>query len=323
MEFEHRPVLLDEAIAALNCRPGAVIVDCTLGGGGHSAGILPRILPGGRLIGIDQDQAAIAAAGKRLAEFSENVTIINDNFAKLANILHQLEIKAVDGVLFDLGVSSYQLDAAERGFSYRSDAALDMRMDPNAKVSVRDLVRDLPEAELSRIIADYGEERWAKRIAAFIAADRQKAAIETTGQLVDLIKRAIPAAARREGPHPARRTFQALRIAVNDELGVLERALRQAIESLSPGGRVGVISFHSLEDRIVKQIFREYTGGCTCPPGLPVCVCGHQPVIKLITRKPILPGPEETDANPRARSAKLRAAEKLPAGSKDSEVGIK
>jgi 16S rRNA (cytosine1402-N4)-methyltransferase len=323
VEFQHRPVLLAETLALLRCRPGSIIVDCTLGGAGHASAIAERVRPGGRLIGFDQDGAAIAAAGAKLAAFGDTVTLVRANFAALTANLAEIGVTAVDGVLFDLGVSSYQLDARERGFTYQQNAPLDMRMDTRAVVSAREIVNELPEAELSRIIAEYGEERWAKRIASFIAAARKRGTIATTGQLVEIIKQAIPAAARREGPHPARRTFQALRIAVNDELGVLEKALRQAVEVLRPGGRLCAISFHSLEDRIVKRIYREYASGCTCPPQLPVCVCGKQKTLKIITRRPVIPAAAEQKINPRSRSAKLRAAEKTTASSRESEVGIK
>jgi len=323
VDFQHRPVLLAETLEYLQCRPGSIIVDCTVGGAGHAAAVAERIRPSGRLIGFDQDAAAIAAAGAKLAVYADMVTLVHANFSSLAASLEQLAITAVDGILFDLGISSYQLDTPERGFSYQHEAPLDMRMDPRAEVSAREMVNELPEAELAKIIAEYGEERWAKRIAAFIAAERARKAITTTGELVDIIKKAIPAAARREGPHPARRTFQSLRIAVNNELGALEKALGQAIAVLRPGGRLCVISFHSLEDRIVKQVFREYASGCTCPPQLPVCVCGKQKTIEVITRKPVLPAAAELAENPRARSAKLRVAEKLPVGSRGSEVGIK
>lgn len=323
MDFQHRPVLLAETLELLRCRPGCIIVDCTLGGAGHAAAIAERIRPDGRLIGFDQDAAAIAAARIKLAEYRDAVTLVHKNFAALGQSLAGLDIAAVDGVLFDLGVSSYQLDTRERGFGYQQDAPLDMRMDARTPVSARELVNELPESELARIIAEYGEERWAKRIASFIAAARGREAVTTTGQLVEIIKKAIPAAARREGPHPARRTFQALRIAVNDELGVLEKALRQAVTALRPGGRLCVISFHSLEDRIVKRVFREYASGCTCPPQLPVCVCGKRKTLAVITRKPIVPMAAELAENPRSRSAKLRAAEKRPECSRDSEVGIR
>jgi len=288
--------------------PGCIYVDGTMGGGGHSEEILKRIYPTGRLIGIDRDPAAYKAASERLKAWSESFTPVHGNFADIKNILATLNISAVDGVLLDLGVSSHQLDSPERGFSYHEDVRLDMRMDTTQEISAYELVNQSSEEELARIIWDYGEERWAKRIAAFIVKHRP---LETTGQLVEVIKKAIPAAARREGPHPARRTFQALRIAVNQELSLLEQALRDAVEVLKPGGRLCVITFHSLEDRIVKQTFRSLKDPCICPPEAPVCTCGKTPVVDIITRKPIVPKEEELKDNARARSAKLRVCEKI------------
>jgi len=310
--FEHKPVLLAEVLAYLNPQPQKVIVDCTLGGGGHSSALLEKILPGGRLIALDQDRDAIAAAQKILKPFgTENFTIIHGNFVNLRYFLQQAGIAEVDAVLYDLGVSSYQLDEGERGFSYRQDALLDMRMDRTAPFSAADLVNQKSAAELSRIIFEYGEERWAKRIAEFIVQERENGPITTTGQLTEIIKKAIPKGARKEGPHPAKRTFQALRIAVNRELEILEQSLEDGADFLKPGGRAAVITFHSLEDRIVKRTFQRMAQGCICPKDLPVCVCGRRPRVKILTGKPVLPGEEELTDNPRARSAKLRVAEKL------------
>jgi 16S rRNA (cytosine1402-N4)-methyltransferase len=311
MEFHHIPVLYEETLTWLNLKPGHLIADCTLGGAGHSQGILEGIIPGGHLIGIDRDPAAIATASERLKTYEGSFTLFNANYESLPRILDQLGYEFIDGVLYDLGVSSHQLDEADRGFSYMTDAPLDMRMDPQSQLDAKMLVNTAPEAELTRIIREYGEERWASRIAAFIIKERVIRPIETTGQLVDVIKSAIPAAARRSGPHPARRTFQALRIAVNDELGTLDRSLKKAISCLRTNGRICVITFHSLEDRIVKHIFQEAARGCICPPDLPVCVCGLKPELKVLTRKPIEASEDELVQNPRARSAKLRVAEKI------------
>ena len=308
--FNHVTVLLHEAVANLVTDPHGIYVDCTLGGAGHSRAILAGLEPEGRLIAFDQDPVAIANARTLLGD-DPQVTLVQANFVRLAESLRKLGVGPVKGILFDLGVSSPQLDEAWRGFSYMHDAPLDMRMDPDNPLTARTIVNDWSEAEITRVIRDYGEENWASRIAEFIGRERNKQAIETTGQLVAIIKDAIPAAARRTGPHPAKRTFQALRIAVNDELGVLERALDQAISCLDTGGRVAVITFHSLEDRIVKEKMQSWLGRCTCPPGLPVCQCGAKAVARLVTRKPLLPSQEEIEQNPRARSAKLRVAEKL------------
>lgn len=311
MIFHHIPIMLAEIQDHMGLRPGGTYVDCTLGGGGHSYEIVKRIQPDGRLIGIDQDPDALAAAGKRLAECARSVTLIHNNFYRLKEVLSELGIPAVDGILFDIGVSSHQLDEAGRGFSYMQDAPLDMRMNPQDKTMAGDLVNNLPGQELARIIREYGEERWAKRIAEFIVRRREQMPITTTGELVEVIKQAIPAGARREGPHPAKRTFQALRIAVNDELNRFAGALRDAVDVLKPGGRVCVITFHSLEDRIAKETFRELAGRCTCPPELPICRCENKPLVKIITGKPILPSAAEIETNPRARSAKLRVAQKV------------
>lgn len=311
MEFKHLPVLLNESVEGLKINPQGIYVDCTLGGAGHSLAILQQLEPTGKLIGIDQDPAAIANAAEKLQGFAGQFHAVKSNFYQLKQVLQELEIDLVDGFLFDLGVSSYQLDTPERGFSYMHDAALDMRMGPDQPTNARELVNGLAEAELAAIIRKYGEERWAKRIASFIVKERKNKPINTTGELVTVIKAAIPAGARREGPHPAKRTFQALRIAVNNELGILENSIKDAASVLKPGGRISVITFHSLEDRIIKETFKELAKPCTCPPAFPVCVCGKKPQIKIITRKPIEPSGEELTANPRARSAKLRIAEKL------------
>jgi len=309
-DFHHVSVLLREAVANLVTDPQGIYVDCTLGGAGHSQAILERLEPGGRLIAFDQDPAAIANAQALLGD-NPQTTLIHANFARLAENLSKLGAGPVKGILFDLGVSSPQLDQAERGFSYLHDAPLDMRMDPNNPLTARTIVNDWSEQELARVIWEYGEENWARRIAELIVRERQSRLIETTGQLVALIKEAIPAPARRTGPHPAKRTFQALRIVVNDELGALGHALDQAIDCLDVGGRVAAITFHSLEDRMVKEKMQSWLGRCICPPGLPVCRCGAQAVARLITRKPLVPSPWEIEHNPRARSAKLRVAEKI------------
>ncbi|SHF42111.1 16S rRNA (cytosine(1402)-N(4))-methyltransferase RsmH [Desulforamulus putei] len=311
MEFKHVSVLLKESIEGLKINPRGIYVDCTLGGAGHSIEILRHLGPEGQLIGIDQDPAAIANAAEKLQGFAGQFRVVQRNFSQLKHVLDELAIPAIDGALFDLGVSSYQLDTPERGFSYMHDAELDMRMAPDQPFSARDLVNQLSEEELTDIIRRYGEERWAKRIASFIVAERKRQPITTTGKLVEVIKAAIPANARREGPHPAKRTFQALRIAVNHELDILSQAVQDAVEVLKPGGRICVITFHSLEDRIIKDTFKELANPCTCPPSFPVCACGRQPQIKIITGKPIEPSREEVKNNPRARSAKLRIAEKL------------
>ncbi|AQS58279.1 16S rRNA (cytosine(1402)-N(4))-methyltransferase RsmH [Desulforamulus ferrireducens] len=311
MEFKHISVLLHESIEGLNIKPQGIYVDCTLGGAGHSLEILRKLGPEGRLIGIDQDPAAIKNAAERLQSFAGQFRAVKRNFYQLKHVLEELGIQRVDGVLFDLGVSSYQLDTPDRGFSYMHDAELDMRMSPDSAVSAKDLVNKLSERELTDIIRKYGEEKWAKRIAAFIVKERAKQPITTTGKLVEVIKAAVPAAARRDGPHPAKRTFQALRIAVNHELDILNQTMKDAVDVLNPGGRVVVITFHSLEDRIIKETFKELANPCTCPPTFPVCACGKKPQIKIITNKPIEPSPAEVASNPRARSAKLRVAEKL------------
>ncbi len=310
IEFSHKPVLFDECMQALGIKPDGVYVDGTAGGGGHSSGIAERLTTG-RLIAIDQDAAAIQAAGERLAVYGDRVMLVRDNFKNVGDVLDSLDIQHIDGILLDLGVSSYQLDTAERGFSYNADAPLDMKMDRRRALSAYNVVNEYSVDRLRRILYDYGEERFAPRIAAAIVARRQQAPIETTGQLVDIIKGAIPAAAREGGHHPAKRSFQAIRIEVNGELDVIEPALRAAVARLNPGGRAAVITFHSLEDRLVKQTFASLAEGCTCPKDFPVCVCGKRPVIRRVSSKPILPSERELADNPRARSAKLRVAEKL------------
>ncbi|HOV79792.1 MAG TPA: 16S rRNA (cytosine(1402)-N(4))-methyltransferase RsmH [Bacillota bacterium] len=311
MEYVHQPVMLNEVLEGLDLKPGGVYVDCTVGGAGHSEAILRRIAPGGCLVAIDRDGEAIAAAGKKLAGFGDRVRLVRENYVNLHKVLESLGIKEVDGILFDLGVSSYQLENPGRGFSYHTDSPLDMRMNREQKITARDLVNALPAGELARIIRDYGEERWASRIAEFIAAERERRPVETTGQLVEIIKKAVPAGARRKGPHPARRTFQALRIAVNRELEDLQPAVASAVRLLRSGGRICVITFHSLEDRIVKNLFRRLASPCECTGKIPACVCGGKREIRIITPKPLAPAEPELKTNPRSRSAKLRIAEKL------------
>ncbi len=309
MEFAHTSVLLEETIAGLSIKPQGIYCDGTLGGGGHSARIAAS-LQGGRLIGIDQDDAAIEAAQRRLEPWKDKVTLVRDNYCNLPVILKQLGIGGVDGILLDLGVSSYQLDSAERGFSYRFDTALDMRMDRRQTLTARDIVNGYSQAELTRIIRDYGEDKFASSIAGHIVAARQKKEIESTGELNEIIRAAIPAKMREKGGHPSKRTFQAIRIACNRELEVLEGSLDLFIDLLRPGGRICIITFHSLEDRIVKSAFRKNENPCTCPPGFPVCICGQKSRGRVITKKPILPTQEEKEKNPRAKSAKLRIFEK-------------
>lgn len=299
------------AIRALCPVSDGVYADATLGGGGHVRELLAQSAPGGRVIAVDRDERAIAHASKWLGAKQERVTLVRGDFRDLALHLQEAGALQVDGLVCDLGVSSPQLDDEERGFTYRADAPLDMRMDRSQRRTAADLLRDSSAEELARIIREYGEERWAARIAAFIVRERTRTPVESTGQLVDIIKAAIPAAARREGPHPAKRTFQALRIAVNDELGALRALLEQLPQVLTPGARAAIITFHSLEDRLVKQSFQLAARDCVCPPGLPQCVCGHRATLRIITRKPILPQDDEIAANPRARSAKLRVAERL------------
>ncbi len=307
----HIPVMLREVIASLNCRAGGVYVDCTVGGGGHAEAILRSSAPNGVLIGIDTDEEALEEAAKRLAPFENRAVLVKGNFADMDTILSEMNIGKADGIFLDLGVSSHQLDTAYRGFSFTLDAPLDMRMDRSRGSSAYDLVQTLPEGELENIIRKYGEERMARRIARSIVQNRNFAPIKTTADLAAVVIRAFPPEARRQKIHPATRTFQALRIAVNDELTGLNRAIAGGMERLGPGGRFSVISFHSLEDRIVKSAFHMGEKGCTCPPDLPVCACGRTPRLKVITRKPILPGEEEISRNPRSRSAKLRTAERI------------
>jgi 16S rRNA (cytosine1402-N4)-methyltransferase len=311
-EFRHLSVMPDEVMSFLEPKPGGCYLDGTLGGAGHSVLIAEQCVPdGGTLIGIDRDREALEAAAARLARFGDGIRLIHGDFARVVDHLNLLGIRQLDGFVLDLGVSSHQLDCVQRGFSFQQDAALDMRMDTSAGETAADLVNSLPERELERIIKEYGEERWAKRVAAFIVKARSETPIESTFQLVDVIKGAIPRAKWEERLHPATRTFQALRIAVNHELESLEQGLRGAIDHLKPGGRGVVISFHSLEDRIVKHIFREYATGCVCPRNLPVCACGRQPRLRVLTGRPVMATDEEVLRNPRARSAKLRAVEKL------------
>ena len=312
MEFRHRSVLLEETIEGLKVKPDGIYLDGTLGGGGHSSEILKR-LKGGCLIGIDQDEEALAAAGKRLSEFGEEgkrFTLIRDNYCNAAEAVRTFGVNGVDGIVLDMGVSSWQLDNAERGFSYRYDAPLDMRMDKRQTLTARDIVNDYPESALYQVIRDYGEEQFAKNIAKHIVQARQKGPIETTGQLNELISAAIPAKIQKKGGHPSKRTFQALRIECNRELEVLKNSIDGLIGLLNPGGRICIITFHSLEDRIVKTAFRRNENPCTCPPDFPVCVCGKKPVGRVVTRKPILPTEKEMEENPRSKSAKLRIFEK-------------
>ena len=309
-EWIHRPVLLEECVEALNIRPDGVYLDGTLGRGGHSEQIVKR-LASGRLICVDRDQAALDAARERLAPWVDRVTLIHSNFDRVDEILDELSLPGVDGMLFDLGVSSPQLDDGTRGFSYMADAPLDMRMDRDEGLTAASVVNTWPQEELKRILSQYGEERYAPQIAGAIVRSRADKPIATTLELVEVVKRAMPGKALREKQHPAKRTFQAIRIAVNDELACVERMLQRAVPRLNRGGRLAVITFHSLEDRIVKTGLAGFARGCTCPPDFPICVCGKTPQVRLVNKKPILPGEQEIEENPRARSAKLRVAEKL------------
>ena len=310
MGFEHKSVLLEETINGLNIRPDGTYVDGTLGGGGHAYEIARRLSDKGSIIGIDQDAAAVEAAGIRLKDFGEKVTIVRSNYCEMKSVLQRLGIDKVDGIVLDLGVSSYQLDTAERGFSYREDAPLDMRMDRRQTMTARDIVNDYSEKDLYRVIRDYGEDKFAKNIAKHIVIEREKRSIETTGQLTEIIRGAIPMKFQKKSGHPAKRTFQAIRIELNRELDVLKNSLDEMIDLLNPGGRLCIITFHSLEDRIVKSAFKKNEDPCTCPKDFPVCVCGKVSKGSILTRKPILPGPEEMEENSRSKSAKLRIFER-------------
>ena len=310
MEFEHTSVLLEETVNGLNIKPDGIYVDGTLGGGGHAYEICKRLGHKGSIVGIDQDGAAIEAAGIRLKDFGEKVTIVRSNYRDMKSQLQQLGIDKVDGIVLDLGVSSYQLDTAERGFSYREDAPLDMRMDTRQNMTARDIVNGYGEQELYHMIRDYGEDKFAKNIAKHIVEAREKAPVETTGQLVEIIRQSIPMKFQKKSGHPAKRTFQAIRIELNRELDVLRDSLDDMIELLNPGGRICIITFHSLEDRIVKAAFRKNENPCTCPSDFPVCVCGNVPKGSIVTRKPILPSKEEMEKNSRSKSAKLRIFER-------------
>jgi len=311
MEFKHTSVLLYETVDGLNVKPDGIDVDGTLGGGGHASELCRRLSNKGTLIGIDRDKDALAAASARLKEFDCKKIFVQDNYSNIKEILQDLNLERIDGAMLDLGVSSFQLDNPERGFSYMQDAPLDMRMNRDDAFTAYDVVNEYSSGELKRIIKEYGEERWASRIADFIVKERAKKKIDSTEELVRIIKAAVPASARREGPHPAKRTFMAIRIEVNDELGQLRKATEDFIDVLAPGGRLSVITFHSLEDRIVKEAFAKEVNPCTCPPGLPVCVCGNKPRLKKITGKPTVAGEDELTENPRARSAKLRVVERV------------
>ncbi|WP_418750906.1 16S rRNA (cytosine(1402)-N(4))-methyltransferase RsmH [Frisingicoccus sp.] len=310
MEFKHQSVLLEETINNLNIQPDGIYVDGTLGGGGHAFHVCSRLSEKGHFIGIDQDAAAIEAAGERLRPFGDKVTIVRSNYSDMKQVLQSLGISGVNGIVLDLGVSSYQLDTAERGFSYRENAPLDMRMDQRQEKTARDIINGYSEMELYRIIRDYGEDKFAKNIAKHIVRARQEKPVETTDELTEIIKAAIPMKFRAVGGHPAKRTFQAIRIELNQELEVLRGHLKEMVELLDDGGRICIITFHSLEDRIVKNIFRKCENPCECPPSFPACVCGKKSMGKVITRKPILPSEEELEINPRAKSAKLRVFER-------------
>ena len=312
MEYFHKPVLLAEVLKYLKCTNGSTVIDCTLGGAGHAEAIIDLIKPKGFLLGIDQDIVALNAARERLARFSQqNYSLVKGNFKDLDRILADAGLHAIDGILFDLGVSSVQFDRAERGFSYRYDAPLDMRMDQNQELTAATVINTYSKEELKHVITEYGEERWAGRIAALIVKAREKHPIRTTFELVDIVKDAIPSAARRRRGHPAKKTFQALRIEVNNEINILENSFRDAVKWLRPGGRLVIISYHSLEDRVAKTVINELSIGCICPPGLPICSCGRRPQLSVVTKKVVRPSPAEIGENPRAESARLRAAEKL------------
>ena len=309
--FSHYSVLLNECIEGLAIRPGGIYIDGTAGGAGHSSVIASHLGEGGKLLALDQDITAVAVATERLSRFGERAEVVHSNFCDLARVCEERGIEHIDGLLLDLGVSSYQLDTAERGFSYRADAPLDMRMDATKPLSAKTVVNEYSEEALRRILFEYGEERFSSRIASNIIRARQTAPIETTGELVEIIKRSVPTRHGDGGHHPAMRTFQALRIEVNAELDVIAPAIKSAVSLLNKGGRIAIITFHSLEDRIVKQTFASLTGGCTCPKNFPVCVCGNKPKVRILTKKPILPSTEELAVNSRSHSAKLRIAEKL------------
>ncbi len=311
IQFSHRSVLLEECIQSLAIRASGTYIDGTCGGAGHSSVIASHLGEGGRLIGLDQDATAVEVASQRLSVFGDRAMVVRSNFCELERVCKDLEIEHIDGLLLDLGVSSYQLDTPERGFSYQADAPLDMRMDARNPLTARTVVNEYPEEKLKKILFEYGEERFSSRIASNIVRARESSPIETTGELVEIVKRSIPAHAREGGHHPAKRSFQALRIEVNAELDVIAPAIKSAVRLLNPGGRIAIITFHSLEDRIVKQTFADLASGCTCPKNFPVCVCGKKPMVKVLTKKPILPSPEELEVNPRSRSAKLRVAEKV------------
>ncbi|RBP45549.1 16S rRNA (cytosine(1402)-N(4))-methyltransferase RsmH [Garciella nitratireducens] len=311
MEFNHVPILLNECIENLKIHPNGIYVDGTLGGAGHGVAICKNLTIQGHFIGIDQDENAIKAAQKRLMGFPPKISVIRDNFRNIKSILEKLKIEHIDGMFLDLGVSSHQLDEPLRGFSYQNDAPLDMRMDNRKTFTAKDIVNHYSKQELTKIIKTYGEEKWAARISQFIVEYRKNKEINTTGELVDIIKKAIPAKARRNGPHPAKRTFQAIRIEVNNELDILKDSIEDIVDCLNPEGRICIISFHSLEDRIVKKTFQKLENPCECPPEFPQCVCNKKPKIKIITKRPIIPTELELKNNPRARSAKLRVAQKI------------
>ena len=312
LTFSHKPVLLYECLDGLDIKPDSVYIDGTAGGAGHSFEIASRLTEkGGLLLALDQDETAVRVASERLSQFGEHAKVVHSNFRELASVCKREGVEQIDGLLLDLGVSSYQLDTPERGFSYQNDAPLDMRMDRRNPLTAYDIVNTYPEGEIKRILWEYGEEKFASRIASNIIRARETAAITTTGELVELIKQSIPAHSRETGHHPAKRSFQALRIAVNAELDVIAPAIRSAVNLMKPGGRIAIITFHSLEDRIVKQTFAELAQGCTCPKDFPICVCGNKPKVKILTKKPILPTEKELNENPRSRSAKLRVAQKI------------
>lgn len=310
MEYDHVPVLLAEVLKQLNLHRGSTVIDCTLGGAGHAGAALDLVTPKGFLLGIDKDEAAINVAGERLARFSQQIKLVRDDYVGINRIIPQTGLSLVDAILFDLGVSSFQLDSPERGFSYRLEGPLDMRMDKRAKLTAADVVNKYSQKDLTQVLKEYGEEKWASRIAKFVVEARKRKPLATTSELIKIIKDAVPASARRT-KHPAKKIFQALRIEVNQELTHLEKAIRDSVKWLKSGGRIAIISYHSLEDRVVKKTFDDLAKGCICPPQLPVCRCGREPVLKVLTKKPVRPSEEEIKANRRSRSAKLRVAEKI------------